>query len=378
MLHCYVSRAWNAGHDCDAERSRGAARKRPRAAWEWWQAPPERPLPTPHPKALEAADAAAAPSAGAGDPIRYYQCATHRLAAAAKELQDIRRASLALVRSLDQRQTAQWVAVNSTNTLSAGLSIASAVSMFLVPPVGIALGIGSAAVGGAATAGDAVADRLQLRELREQMSAEAWNTLAVAELEREWLQARDAASEALQAAEGGSLAKQLEEAGVVGAAVAKVVIDAVDGSSSGGSAAAAGLSQVAKAAPRVLGVASAVLSTGIAIHGWSTTKSFQVSVQEKAEALESALLHTQRWLSGVGELECGICLCPVGLGDAARRCGTWHYCHARCYRQWEETCRASGRTPVCPLCNGAMNPEERTLEGFLTEDIRSNLRESKA
>ena len=67
---------------------------------------------------------------------------------------------------MDQRFTTQWAAVNSTNTLSAGLAVAGAAALFVAPPVGIGLGIGSAVSGGAASAGDAAADSYLLAELR--------------------------------------------------------------------------------------------------------------------------------------------------------------------------------------------------------------------
>jgi len=210
----------------------------------------------------------------------------------------------------------------------------------------------------------------------------------VAELEREWLQACDAATEALRASAGKDSTLQLAEAGLLGASVvsglagagmaAKVALDAVEASSSSGTAAVAGAARFAPVMARTFGVASAVLSTGIAVHGWSTTRSFQATLRERAETLESAILLTQRWLAGIGELECSICLCCIEGSDPVVRCHTWHYIHARCYQQWVHECRSHAREAVCPLCTGSVSEELQPLQEFLTDDIRNHLRKTEA
>mmetsp|Transcript_124086 Transcript_124086/g.247171 ORF Transcript_124086/g.247171 Transcript_124086/m.247171 type:complete len:411 (+) Transcript_124086:71-1303(+) len=410
MLHCYVSRACNVAQStlttmevqptCSHQnKSAMAARITEasdprigngplRGSWEFWDGNVPLPESAIHPEVLQVADKVAPHSAGAGNPLEYYTNTTMRLIAAAKELQDIRRSSLQLLHSLDKLQTNQWVAVNSTNTLSAGLGIASAVSMFVLPPAGIALGIGSAAVGGAAATGDTIGDRVALGELRGQIMRETWNSLAVAELEREWLQACDAATEAVRAAVGKDSNLPLTEAGLLGASVvsglagagmaAKVAVDALEASSGSGTAAVAGAARLAPVMARVFGVASAVLSTGIAVHGWSTTRSFQATLRERAEAVESAILLTQRWLAGVGELECSICLCNIEGSESVVRCHTWHYIHARCHQQWVHECRSHQREAVCPLCTGRVSEEMQPLQDFLMDDIRNNLRKTEA
>lgn len=409
LLHCYVCRAWNAAQytlgttelqpSCSHQKEPSSAGRikasnarigngLARESWEFWDGNVALPESAIHPAVLQVADKVAPHSAGAGNPMEYYTCTTARLVAAAKELQDIRRSSLQVLRSLDQLQTNQWVAVNSTNTLSAGLGIAAAVSMFVAPPAGIALGIGSAAVGGAAATGDTIGDRVALGELRGQIMKETWNSLAVAELEREWLQACDAATEALRAARGKDSTQQLTEAGLLGASVvsglagagmaAKIVVDALEASSSSGTAAVVGAARLAPVMARVFGVASAALSTGVAVHGWSTTRSFQATLRERAETVESAILLTQRWLAGIGELECSICLCCIEGSDSVVRCHTWHYIHARCYQQWVQECRSHQREAVCPLCTGKVSEELQPLQDFLTDDIRNNIRTTKA
>ena len=44
--------------------------------------------------------------------------------------------------------------VNSTNTVTAGLAIGASAAMFTAPPVGLGLGIASAATAGVAQVGD--------------------------------------------------------------------------------------------------------------------------------------------------------------------------------------------------------------------------------
>merc|ERR1740129_1228825 len=162
----HICRAWNAGRDGPAE------------PWEFWEDEDTRPCKE-LPAALKAADEAAAPCSPSENLANDCETAYRRYAAAVVALQEVRRETISKMQSMDQQLTGQWVAVNSVNTVGAGLGIASAVAWFLAPPVGIGLGISSAAAGVGATVGDVISDKTKLSELRQQMSSNAWNTVAV-------------------------------------------------------------------------------------------------------------------------------------------------------------------------------------------------------
>jgi len=379
VADCHVWRVWNAARD-------GGHQER----WEWWEDSLSRPRMEPGPDVLQAADAAAPPGYGSGDPEEYCAGATRRLIAAAKTLQEIRRSTLVCLRDIDQQQTDQWVAVNSTNSLSAGLAIASAVTLFIAPPIGIGLGIGSAGVGVSATVGEAVADHATLNDLRGQMSKDILNTFAVTELQREWLQARDCVGTVLNAPAKGlrddlglsEVALESAQAAQMGVAIANTMMnfadDAAQGAAAVGETAAVG-ARVAPVAMKVFGVAGAVFSTGIAVHGWSTTKSLQGTVRAKLKELTSAMLCTQRWLSAMSQLECPICLLGIELSDEAQCClESWHYSHKRCLQMWVTECQMTGREASCPQCCGALAQRAGVLEELITEDVASLLRDTSA
>merc|ERR1712232_540991 len=114
------------------------------------------------------------------------------------------------------------------------------------------------------------------------------------------------------------------------------------------------------------------------VHGWTSTKALQAAVRERIESAETSIFLAQRWLAGVSDLECPICLCAVIHDELSRRCHTWHYCHNSCYQQWEDECARHARDPLCSLCNGPMMDEASTLQEFLTQDIRSHIQETRA
>lgn len=359
---CYMSRAWDAGRgETEAPEP-----------WEYWHKKSTRPKAAPLPDTLRAADEACEQILQGRDP----HAATTRVAAAANVLQDIRRETLTKLRQINGELTTQWALVNSTNTLSAGLGVAAAVTLFIVPPVGIGLGIGSAAVGGSAQAGDTITDRLQIKDIKQQISRLIWNTLVVAELENEWLQALHADGVAISASAPISETAQVEDVGVDvtrGAQIGATVAGAGLARVVQGTEAAAGIttaSTIMRGTTTVLGVTGALMSTGIAVHGWSTTKSLQVSVRSKIEVLESSILYTQRWLAGVGGLECPVCLESLELHSQVMRCHTWHYVHSHCFDQW-----ARGHHQSCPVCRGPVNANERSqaLQDLLAGDVRMYL-----
>jgi hypothetical protein len=185
---CHVWKVWNA--------ARVSLAPEP---WEWW---PETPRPLPG-KTLEVLLAAEVvkpePLDDVSHPFVRYALATRRLVSAAKALQVARRVTLAKLYGIDARFTGQWLAVNSGNTVGAGLAVASAACLFVAPPVGVGLGIGSVAVSGAATGGDLLADSSFVSDLRECFCEDDMNAFAVVDLQNDWVKAQEGAA-ALQAA----------------------------------------------------------------------------------------------------------------------------------------------------------------------------------
>lgn len=365
-MHCYVFRAWNAGRDDEAP-----------DAWEHWEDVASRPCKEAQPVVLRAADEVAAPAAGAGDPVLYCANTTLRLVAAARTLQEIRKETLSGLQELDRSLYSQWVAVNSANTMSAGLGVAASVSLFIAPPVSIVLGLASAVVGGGTSTADALVDLSKHCGLRRQLSTDSWNEFAVGELEREWLWSRQSMAHSRritlldqQQPGGGSVSELATYGAQFGAAVAMVLTEVVEDASGAASVARAASAAnaatiAAPAAAKVLGVAGAAVSVGVAIHGWTTTKSIQATVTRKIEELRSSVLRTQRWLAALGQLECVICRCCISLSNEASSCqGSCHYFHTRCLQTRSSQGNASGQDVMCPLCNDPIS-QEGVLEDLL-------------
>ena len=79
----------------------------------------------------------------------------------------------------------RWFRVNSGNTVAAGLAVASFGSLFVAPPVGLALGATSAACGVSSGAGDAAADSSKGRSLQRLWDVDVTEQLAFESVERE-------------------------------------------------------------------------------------------------------------------------------------------------------------------------------------------------
>mmetsp|Transcript_9195 Transcript_9195/g.20488 ORF Transcript_9195/g.20488 Transcript_9195/m.20488 type:complete len:604 (-) Transcript_9195:58-1869(-) len=379
---CKVCRAWNTARGEIAIPEE----------WEHWPEESSRPRAKPPLAVLEAADSACSPAQtfrrDAERPLQHCADTTRRLIAAVKVLQDVRRQVCSQLRSMDDKMTGQWAAVNSTNTLSAGLAVAGAAALFVAPPVGIGLGIGSAVSGGAASAGDAAADSFLLAELRKIIIVSDMSSLAVAELQREWLQARDRASEALRSGCQTCEGFNLKELGLyttqgmqVGVAIAHTAVNIADQVVLGGAAAAETASIGVRAMPvaaKALGVVGAVISTGVAVHGWVSTKSLQETCRGRMTDMKSAMLGTQRWLAAMSELECSICLGGIDLKEEARCClQSWHYAHAKCLADWERECQANHRPATCPTCCGRLCSRAGVLEELIVEELQRHISDAQ-
>eukprot|EP00425_Heterocapsa_triquetra_P001419 CAMPEP_0195064584 /NCGR_PEP_ID=MMETSP0448-20130528/10556_1 /TAXON_ID=66468 /ORGANISM="Heterocapsa triquestra, Strain CCMP 448" /LENGTH=551 /DNA_ID=CAMNT_0040095607 /DNA_START=55 /DNA_END=1710 /DNA_ORIENTATION=+ len=366
---CYLGRAWNTA------RSPGI----PPDPWEHWEDRVTRPVPEERCATLEAADGAAPLAVGLGNPKVYCICTTKRACAGMHALLDIHRQTLKGLRDLDARFTGQWVGVNVGNTASAGLGIASAVLLFAVPPVGVGLGVGSAIAGGLTFAGDSLADRAHLADLKRQLSADAREAFVVAELLKVWLQARQALQTSTSeqarvatflhedidttrgsvASSASSDSPQITMGDALDSSLTASAV--VDGVAVAGTRVADQMGKAACAASQVLGVAGALISTGFAIRGWSTTKDGQKYVRDKITEISGRIVQMQKLLACVDRLECPACAEAVILADTVRRCEHGLHCfHARCVRRWE----------CCPLCSCDLGEEETEMMAEPEEDDR--------
>lgn len=175
-----------------------------------------------------------------------------------------------VLKKLDADITTQWIGVNSANTATAGLAIGSAVTLLIAPPVGVGLGLCAAATGGATTAADLSVDCSTLAALRRQMALDIWNTIAVAELENDWLIARTQAGQPLAACDASDLPNLQEDINAggarliqVGSSISNVIAEAVEGSVVASNATeAASAMRVASGASRAFAVFGAVAATG--------------------------------------------------------------------------------------------------------------------
>eukprot|EP00440_Ansanella_granifera_P069026 gb/GFBE01074877.1/.p1 GENE.gb/GFBE01074877.1/~~gb/GFBE01074877.1/.p1 ORF type:complete len:609 (+),score=99.32 gb/GFBE01074877.1/:1-1827(+) len=380
---CYIRRAWNCV-DVSSDRY----------PWEHWSDALSRPRVQPPCSTLEAADGAAPLAVGLGNPRVYLICTTKRMCAAARELVEIHRQTLRGLRQLDAKFTGQWWGVNMGTSASAGLGIASAVLLFVAPPVGVGLGVGSAVTGGLAFAGDVATDRELLADFRSQLSRDTRDAFAVAELLREWLLARQAlvaysacgeppcasSSDSCTGVQGISVSgvsqRQLsvsssfsmaEDVACWGAAHSSssnalgTALDTgltagavAEGAAATGTRVAQQLGQsVAAAASQVLGIAGALISTGYAIRGWSSTKAGQTAVRQKSADLTKRLLQLQHLLASVDRLECPICADGITLAESVRRCmHSFHCFHDRCLHRYASH---------CPSCESPLEMEAQMM-----------------
>mmetsp|Transcript_34650 Transcript_34650/g.79329 ORF Transcript_34650/g.79329 Transcript_34650/m.79329 type:complete len:562 (-) Transcript_34650:29-1714(-) len=356
LFHCYVWRAWNASTGPDT----------PPRAWECWQDQASLPTATPLPVAIEAADRAAPPNRHlAMAPQDRLEACAQRLVAAARALLDVRHQTLTDLECLDKRLGFHWFAINSTNTLSVGLGAASVAAFFVSPPAGIALGVGSMATGTAAQATDFVSDEAYLQGVRAQLSKDAWNAFAVAELEVEWLKAYNVAGEVPFDIDAATASHNLERVGMVGCRAVGATATAAN----------AVVHTALPATAKALGFAGVFVSAGIAIHGWATDKALRVALRKKRSDLATSMLTLQRWLASMRLLECPLCTEKLHITHLSVQCrSAWHCIHSSCMRKWVAE-QIQGTPQACPICSGEMEPGERVLSEILESTVRSHVAE---
>jgi len=333
LLHCYVWRAWNA-------RNSGVP-----AEWEAWASCP--PTSIPLPRTLLAADSASWPGiqsrmvpaepGGEGDTTEQIASAMERFRAAADAMLEVRQETLAVLNELKLQLKQQWYGVNSTNTLAAGLAVASFATLFTLPPVGMALGVGSAAAGIGATTGDAVADGIRGNRFVRAIQADNYEQLGFEAVEGE-LRVMLQSAACVGNPYINSRRSQALTLGTQSATLAVVRAGRVVAATRAGH----GLSIAGK----VLGGVGAGLAIGVALHGWSTLKPTQKMVKEKLAEVDGSIEYLTQLSQQVARvLHCPQCHMPLDFGNCARpiwRCRRFHCFHVQCVG-------AQG-AGVCPLC----------------------------
>ncbi|CAJ1331370.1 unnamed protein product, partial [Effrenium voratum] len=270
----------------------------------------------------QAADAAA-PWPGEGSPKNEEYTSRvagtmSRLVAAAEVLLAVRQRTLRALEELNEQLTKQWFRVNSGNTVAAGLAVASFGSLFVAPPMGVALGASSAAMGLGSRTGDAVAEADKGRSLAKLMEVDSTEQLAFESVESELrcvlARAAAAAKQRQTAPKAAALAAYAQTANLVLVRSAKYI-----------ALSQAGAEGVALAG-RLLGGVGAGLAVGVAVHGWSTLKPMQKLVKEKIDEIQRSM----EYLEGLRKQMCSALVCP-GCGEALsfgredlRRCSRFH------------------------------------------------------
>lgn len=321
--------------------------------WEMWADVDSRPILQDCSETLEAADCAAPLAVALGNPALYYKCTTKRMCSALHALLSVHRQTLQGLAELDGQFTNQWMGANVGNTTSASLGIASAVCLFVVQPLGIGLGVGSALCAGVTFAGDTIADHAHHSILRKQLSRDAMNAFVVAGLIQEWVQAQQSL---------GSSGEQLSftVGRVATPARCSTSGDAIDGGLAAGSVVNGVASRVGAGvagASQVLGIAGALIQTGVAIRGWTSTNAGQQIVRSKVQELSYRILQIQHLLAAMDRLECTACSDMVTLADDVRHCKQNLHCfHARCVSHFSPS-----RKLCCPSCGSAFTKDFEML-----------------
>jgi len=359
---CYVCRAWNAKRAGEA------------AEWEHWDDDGTRPEPSEVPEVWAAANEVA--DLSDGDPELFTLIAWERLLAASRALLKVHLRTLEELRGLDAVCTRHWFAANTGNSVSASLSVLSVPLLFLQPVLGVTLAAGSAISAAGTQVIDSVGDRMNFDQLTEKVCLDQCNALVHAELTKEWLHSLDSHAQSVEAA-AASPQSSLVNTLPAGARLTKYAVDTAEGGTLIAETATytrlvADSFSKFRVASGVLAVAAAAISTGVAIHGWSSTNLSQQVLRDKVKELEDGVLSVQCLLCGLsGDLDCAICLEAVAWSDPIKRCSVHkHPFHARCLEEWGDI------DQTCPLCRGVVDVEEEPLS--FEELARTHLKSMRA
>eukprot|EP00931_Biecheleriopsis_adriatica_P040092 TRINITY_DN22935_c0_g1_i1.p1 TRINITY_DN22935_c0_g1~~TRINITY_DN22935_c0_g1_i1.p1 ORF type:complete len:708 (-),score=127.49 TRINITY_DN22935_c0_g1_i1:233-2356(-) len=311
---CFVHRAWNAA------RQGGTPEE-----WEFWDDEDSKPPCEGLPATLAAANDAISPQVFE-DPKSYLRACECRLAASVQALLDVHRETLRALQGLDSSCNWNWLRANMGTSFSAGLMIAAVPSTILLPPLGIGLAIAGSVASTAAYGGDAMQERWSLGRLRRQLSWDNWNAFVVIDLLRAWV---------LALKETEPYLKKHAAPGVVTT-----------------------FSDEAAAALPVLGpagvIVGAVMSTGIAIHGWTSQKFSQKEVRAKLADLKRRLICHQFLLARLGALRCPLCDLCISENEPAARCAAQlHVFH--------KSCVVGKSLNSCACCASTLDVDEGSL-----------------
>eukprot|EP00930_Biecheleria_cincta_P077676 TRINITY_DN64988_c0_g1_i1.p1 TRINITY_DN64988_c0_g1~~TRINITY_DN64988_c0_g1_i1.p1 ORF type:complete len:477 (+),score=53.80 TRINITY_DN64988_c0_g1_i1:61-1491(+) len=283
-----------------------------------------------------------------GDPGLFQVSTARRLCAATQELIEVHRETLDGLRELDEWCSLHWYGVNAANSMSAVLSSVAAPFVFVFPPVGLGLGAGAAAIGVLTYAGDSVGDASNFKAISDLISADTWNTCVHAELTKEWLQACDLHGQTCAVTTDPATLEDTFSTGARVARLAAGTAEIASGATNLANTARATMPAVvaARVASRVLTITGAVVSTGIAVHGWTRSNVSQQLVRRKIDELTEKIVRLQCLAFLLdGNFECPICLEPIAVTDPIRRCRpNSHPFHAACFSTWAQI------DPTCPVC----------------------------
>eukprot|EP00931_Biecheleriopsis_adriatica_P064391 TRINITY_DN3917_c0_g1_i1.p1 TRINITY_DN3917_c0_g1~~TRINITY_DN3917_c0_g1_i1.p1 ORF type:complete len:686 (-),score=139.10 TRINITY_DN3917_c0_g1_i1:204-2024(-) len=332
---CCVNRAWNAARCGEPE------------DWEHWPEDGSRPAREEAPVCLKVANMAVPPQRFF-DPQAFLDACTERLLIAMKVLLGVHQKTLRALHGLNNACTGQWYLSNLGSTVSAGLMIAAVPATFVLPPVGVGLAAAGSVAGGVTVGGDMLRDRWSLAELHKQVSADSWNAFVVSELFRDWLRA-SAVLQQLHASDGSSCRRSegIVHEGMFDLSTSGDQLSPEDTLKVAGVAAVAVGDDVLTVALPVLGplgfVLGAVLTTGMAMHGWTSQRLSQTEVQGKIAELKNKVLLLNFLLARMGKLTCPICEEALSEDEPARRCNEQeHVFHARCQDKSASCCS------ICP------------------------------
>eukprot|EP00929_Paragymnodinium_shiwhaense_P067508 TRINITY_DN33970_c0_g1_i1.p1 TRINITY_DN33970_c0_g1~~TRINITY_DN33970_c0_g1_i1.p1 ORF type:complete len:978 (-),score=210.18 TRINITY_DN33970_c0_g1_i1:100-3033(-) len=283
-----------------------------------------------------------------------------RLRAASEALLCVRKRTLVVLRELDQQLTRQWYRVNTTQSMAAGLAVASFAAMGVAAPVGVMLGAGSIAAGVGATTGDMVGERFKGSKFARAVHEDVYEQLGYETIEAELRALLESAVFSGASAQASSSRSRAGSALAAGTQMAGL---AVRGSVKAGRLAAftrAGYG--ASVAGRMLGGVAAGLAVGVAIHGWSTLKPTQKMVQGKLEEVERSIEYLESFSKQVADvLRCPLCGDKLPFGDgcqagALRRCARFHCFHDACL--CEHMTKHGSHCPLCPAEAQAMEMKQ--------------------
>eukprot|EP00438_Fugacium_kawagutii_P026791 Skav209677 [mRNA] locus=scaffold1603:50956:51717:- [translate_table: standard] len=216
---------------------------------------------------------------------------------------EVTNGTLDMLRRLDTSLTYQWLGVNTSKTVSAGLSIASFVLILSAPPVAIGLGVGAAVAGLPASGADSYLERERRKEFRQAMEQDKRRF-------QEMIQALGAYGRALRRASantGDDFRNALDVYEALLEAINHLSPSPYFPSQFRGFASANNTERLIRPPPAVSHEASGpaavssfasgvgmALYVGEALHSWSTSKDIQTQVRQALQQIEQSVAILRR------------------------------------------------------------------------------------